>query len=278
MSTRIGEPPRSTSVPAFSGQLRRVAAAPRASPIEHVRRGLPAPLDLARLHVHRDHRVRGLDVRPRVAIARRHVHQLSLQIERRRGPDGGAGRAVILHAGGALPGGFRLRRRIGPPHDASVAGIHHHQIAAKRTAGVLRIRSRILLLRSDRHIEPPVVQFGRAGDSRERLVVQLLLPHQLAGIRIQRVEIRFEVAEIGSRPRTDHYRVAHHRFRLVHPVQAAALRVQRVDRAVVAAGVDAAARPQSAGCKPSPCSEIRTPISVAAWEPRSAVSPAAFAG
>ena len=69
--------------PRIFGAVALVAVTRRASPIEHVGRGLPAPLDLAGFHVHGDYGIGGLDIGPRVAISGGHVNQLSLQVERR---------------------------------------------------------------------------------------------------------------------------------------------------------------------------------------------------
>ena len=95
------------------------------------------------------------------------------------------------------------------------------------------------------------MQLRRARNSREGLIIHLLLPDRLARIHVQGVHVGFQIAEVDARSRTHHHGRPHQRLRLVSPIDAARASVQRVHRAVVAAGnhaaVDDARLPESRG-------------------------------
>ena len=124
--------------------------------------------------------------------------------------------------------------------------IERAHAAAERAALVARIGALRFLVRRDRHVQTAVMQRRRSGDPRERMVVHLARPHDAAGLGVQRVGVRRGVAEVDERAggavaRTDRNRRAHAARGAERPVNASGLRVERVDRAVLTADVDAAA-------------------------------------
>ena len=164
-----------------------------------VRRELMRPHRNAGLQIERHDRIARLGRRERVGVAGGDVERAALRVDRRRRPDGGAGRSIQLRADRVL-----LRRprpfgnRVGLPHLLAGRGIVRDHRSAERAAFVLRIRSGAFFERRDRHVQTSVVQRRRAGDTRQRMRFGALLPQQRAGLGVDGVDVGLHVAEVGG--------------------------------------------------------------------------------
>src|SRR5262249_42436845 len=130
-------------------------------------------------------------------IACADVDQLALQIERRRRPDRAASGAVHLRPGGILLErlGLQLNRETLPEYFSGVS-VERQKAAAESAAFVFGVTPGGLFERRDRHVEAVAIKDWRAGDAGEEMVFDLSLPEQLAGVGVQRLDVRFLVAEI----------------------------------------------------------------------------------
>src|SRR5262245_18065557 len=127
----------------------------------------------------------------------------------------------------------RLLNRETLPEYFSGVSIERQEAAAESAAFVFGVASGGLCERRDRHVETVAIKEWRAGDAGKEMVLDLRLPEQLACVSVQRLDVRFLVAEIdrvfGLRlgwQRADADGGAHSRARLHCPIGTARLRVQ----------------------------------------------------
>src|SRR5207245_4634775 len=95
-------------------------------------------------------------------IARPDVQRVSFDIDRRRVPDGTAGRAIQLRAGAVFHCWHgRLRDGVGLPEAPSIFCIQRDDASSKRTTWVPWIADLRLLARRNRNIEAAIVKLRR---------------------------------------------------------------------------------------------------------------------
>src|SRR4029077_15661568 len=217
--------------------LRAVLDARAAADEERVgARRLVPPQNLAGLDVHRDDRIARLRRRLGVRVAPADVDGAALLVDRRAAPDGRARGRPLRRALRVLP---RLHRRLGDrvalPDLIAGRRVERHDAAAEGAAFVGELRGRHFFDRRDRHVQAAVVERRRAGDARERVRVDLLFPDHFTGERVERVDVRFQVADIDRvlvARAADARRRAYAGGRLERPVDAARAGVERIQRAV----------------------------------------------
>ena len=156
------------------------------------------PQRRAGLQVEGHHRVARFRRRGRVRIAGRDVDRVALRIDRRRGPHGRARRPVHLRADGILLRRTRLlRNRVHLPLLLAGRRVVRDERATEGAALVFRVRAGALFERRDGHVEAPVVERRRAGDARERVRLGVVHPDLVAVLRVDGVDVRFHVTEVG---------------------------------------------------------------------------------
>ena len=165
-----------------------------------------------------------------IAVAGRHIQQPGFRVDRRRGPDGGAGRPVELRADGVLAGRLRrIENRVDVPHDRAVRRIERRDASPERAALVLRVRAGHLLGRRDRHVEAAGMKRRRPGNPRCGMLVDAPLPDERASGCVNRVNGRVDVAEVrkvAAAGLAEADRGPHHRVGVECPVRAAAPQAQ----------------------------------------------------
>ncbi len=211
-------------------------------------RQLQRPFADSRRHVERQDGVRAVGRGIRIGIAGADIEKPAPRVDRRRGPDGGAGRAKQLLARGvALKGPRRLADGVAFAERSAVGRVKRNHAAAELAAFVIRLEADPLLARRDGDIESLAIQHRRPGDPRQRMILDPPLPQWLPRRRIDGMDDSLQVAEIDRRAAlrrrqgTDADRRPHTGTRIDHPIAAAGPSVQRIDPAFHIGDEDATA-------------------------------------
>ena len=212
---------------------------------------LEHPLVTAGLDVHRDDRIARHRRRAGIVVARGDVDRAASRINRWRSPDAAARRAPDRLAFSVLAARRRrFRNRVGLPHDRSRIRVERGDAAAERAALVARLSALTFFADTgQRHIQPSVVERGGARGAREDVIVQLARPDLATGVGVHRVRRRRAVGEVHGVAAlsvralvgTDRDGCPDAGLRVVPPVGASRLRVEREDVAALAADEHAVA-------------------------------------
>ena len=185
--------------------------------------------------------------RLRVTVARGDVDRAPFEIDGRRRPDSGPGRAPQLDAfRRPLHRNRLLLNRVRLPHAPAGDGVVRRDAAAECAARISRIARAGLFERRDRHVQASIDQRRPAGHARNRMRVDPLLPDSSARLGVDRVHVALHIPEVGEETMR---RVsaanadcrAHAGVGPERPVNAPARRVERIHEAGVGADEHAAA-------------------------------------
>ena len=220
--------------------------------LEHARRRpgilgsqLAVPDPLAGAAVHGEHRVGVVVAGGRVILAAAVIDQPALGVGGGAGPDaapgggenGGAGAGLALFRGAALD-------RVMTPLDGAGGRIEGHQGAPEGAAGIGGIGRGGDFQGRHRDIENAFVEQRRAGDGGIGMVVEAHPPQHFAGDGVEGVGAAQQIAEVKPRiagrlcprrPGFHHRGGAHLGADVAGPAGAAAVEVEGVDSAVLAA-------------------------------------------
>ena len=210
------------------------------------RRELVRPADGAGLEVERDDGVARGGGGLGIGVPGRGVDDPALGVDGRRRPHRRAGRPHEVGAGGVAPARRRrLLDGVALPDQLAGRRVEGGDAAAERAAGIPRVGGEQLLQGRHRHVEPAAVLHRRPRDAGPRVGLNVPAPDLGSGRRIERVDVRREVAEEEGVPAVlepgDGHGAPDAARGLERPVGAAGRGVEGVDDAALAGHEQAAA-------------------------------------